>query len=167
MNRSVRRIAYLIVLMGLLGCFCRFVLMWSRPIATEFCKGNRAIQLSRMEIKGQGREALIIDESILQYLVQTPKYPALPAGQQLSGGLYYETKILDGDGGSGHFNLLVGNDKKVIVLDYLPSTFSDTTRTYIVLDNSAPSGLRDLIDFLLSETNREQSFRVGTHPRKQ
>src|SRR5882672_1737928 len=166
MNRSVKRIAYFIVLMGLLGCFCRFVLIWSRPIATEFCKGNRTIKLIRMEMKGQGREALVTDESVLLYLVQTPKYSALPVGQQLSGGPYYEAKILDEAGAAGHFNVLVGNDKKIIVLDYLPSAFSDTMRRYIVLDTSAPSGLRDLIDFLLNETNREQSYRVGTDPRK-
>ena len=65
------------------------------PIGKDFCIGNTGINIKKIKITGQGREALIIDKTLIDYLVQRPKLRSLPVEEHLNRGSSYDAKIYD------------------------------------------------------------------------
>jgi len=157
-KRFAKRLLY-IGIIGVVIYWLGIIIFHSfAPIGKDFCIGTSGINIKKIEITGQGREALIVDKTLIDYLVRRPKLRSLPIGEQLNGGSSYEARVYDQYLGHDRFVLLVGDDGRVIQLGYFESPSAEANYTYLTIGTDAPPNLADLIRFLLSDANRGKNW---------
>lgn len=146
-----------VLLIGAIATLVAFAVVFGlprRPTVTDFCTGLRKLDLSRLEFEGQDREATLTDPTALYYLASLPKLSALPQDVRMTNALFFVVKLFDKRGSVGTMYVDVSTDEKVLALSYYRSLFSDTSYSFILVDSNAPPKLRQVMHFLLTETNR-------------
>jgi hypothetical protein len=156
MFMSKRTFAVVLIVGGVIGVF---IFRHSRPIARDFCEGTLHTKVIRLDIEGQGLKATLTNDAVIAYLVQRPKLHAAPPGYRITNGFSFEVTIYDPSGSRGQFQWLISDDKRLQRLGYFKSLMDDATFTVFTIETNAPTDLMDMLDFLLSETNRGKFWR--------
>jgi hypothetical protein len=132
----------------------------SGPSGQGFCTG-RKYDLSRITFDGQGRSASLSDPASLSYLALRPKLGALPENVLMTNSLTFDVRMSDKFGRAGTFVANVGIDSRVIGCMYTKSLLDDASCGFIVMTTNMPSRLREMLSFLVCETNRGKNWRDG------
>jgi len=124
-----------------------------------FCTGEPADEVKRLEIEGQGLRASVSDKALLNYFLQE-KLVRLPAEREFSRAVTFKAYVVGRWGVKGECTMMVGSDTNVIQFSFSESFWFDSPRySYLEVHPAAPPDLRELLGFLLTETNRGREWR--------
>src|SRR5580700_178436 len=121
------------------------------PSARDFCLGANTWKISRVEVKGQMRMAVLSDPTALGYLVDLPKGETLPGTASWEVDLTFIGTLYDKWGRNGSMPIMIGRRGIVLECLYTKTLFGITEHVFIVTNTNAPPKLKEMLTFLLDE----------------
>jgi hypothetical protein len=153
---KIKKVIIIAVPLVFIGIISAVLLIARRPDVRDFCLGLRRCEVLRLALKGQGRNATLIDADSLRFLVDSTKFRALPESIPTEVAYSYEAKLFDKWGSLGDCSMSVGASS--IRLTYIGGPLDVEDFSFITIGTNAPPKLKELIAFLLFDRNRGKSW---------
>jgi hypothetical protein len=148
---------------ALLLLLCAFGIAYflTGPSAIDFCSGTNKHEISRIEIQGQMRRAILSDPIALAYLQTLPKVNIFPGETPRPSVYTFTITIYDKWGRKSSMPVMISTDGRVLEFIYTKTLFGIPQHVFSMADTNAPFRFREMLNFLLDERNGDKEWKDG------